>query len=58
MKNTPIQVGDIVVSNQGRDKGTYYIIIALLADNYCILVNGDNKKFAREVDNFVGRPYI
>jgi ribosomal protein L14E/L6E/L27E len=46
MKNTTVQLGEIVVSNQGRDKGTYYIIIALLTDNYCILVNGDNKRFA------------
>lgn len=40
-----IGAGDIVISKQGRDAGTYYIVISELQDNYFTLVNGDNKKF-------------
>lgn len=40
-----IGVGDIVISNQGRDKGFYYLVISALSDNYYLVVNGDNKKF-------------
>lgn len=43
--NKKIGLGDIVVSRQGRDEGVFYIVIALLTDNYYMLVNGDNKKF-------------
>ena len=38
-------IGDIVLSVQGRDKGTYYVVIGILQDDYFVLVNGDNKKF-------------
>lgn len=41
-----INIGDVVVSKQGRDVGTHYIVIGILQDNYYICVNGDNKKFA------------
>jgi len=40
-----ILVGDIVISVQGRDMGTYYMVINALSDNYFSLVNGDNKTF-------------
>lgn len=43
MKNNGI--GEIVISNKGRDKGMYYIIVGILPNNYYMLVNGDNKKF-------------
>ena len=40
-----IRVGDIVFSKQGRDSGTYYIVIKKLENHYCLLVNGANRKF-------------
>lgn len=40
-----IEIGDLVISKQGRDKGVYYIVINKLSDNYYLLVNGDNRKF-------------
>lgn len=38
-------IGDIVISTKGRDKGTYYVVEKILPDNYLVLVNGDNKLF-------------
>jgi ribosomal protein L14E/L6E/L27E len=43
--NKKIGLGDIVISKQGRDEGVFYIVIALLSDNYYMIVNGDNKRF-------------
>jgi len=39
-----IGIGDLVVSKQGRDKDTIYLVIDKLPDNYFLLSNGDNKK--------------
>jgi len=39
-----INLGDLVISNQGRDKGVIYLITKKLPNNYFLCINGDNKK--------------
>ena len=39
-----IGIGDLVVSKQGRDKDTIYLVVDKLPNNYSLLCNGDNKK--------------
>ncbi len=39
-------VGQVVLSKQGRDKGSFYLIAAIDKD-FCFLVDGKKKTFAR-----------
>ena len=41
MKNN-IQIGQIVFSTQGRDKGAYYIVLTA-SSNYCYVADGKYK---------------
>lgn len=38
-------LGDIVMSMQGRDIGTYYVIKEVVNENYVLLVDGKTKGF-------------
>ena len=44
MKNN-IQIGQIVCSTQGRDKGAYYIVLTANS-NCCFVVDGEYKKLS------------
>ena len=46
MDSDSLRLGDLVVSHQGRDKDSYYIVMQLVNENYVKLVNGNSKKFA------------
>lgn len=44
MKSDYVQIGCLVESTQGRDKGRIYMITKVVDKNYALLVDGDIKK--------------
>lgn len=47
MKQEPIQVGEVVRSIQGRDRGRYLVVIDILDDEYVLLTDGDLRRLDR-----------
>lgn len=41
------KVGDIVLSTKGRDCGNYFIVYAVIDENYVHLVDGDIRKLSK-----------
>ncbi len=44
MNVIPFDVGRIVLSKQGRDKGRFFIIVDVVNDNFVLLADGDLRK--------------
>jgi len=44
VKQEPLQIGQVVRSIQGRDKGRHLIIIDVLDDEYALLVDGSLRR--------------
>lgn len=44
MTNAELEIGQIVKSKQGRDKGKVYIVIEILSGDYVLLADGDTRK--------------
>ncbi|NMD37950.1 MAG: RNA-binding protein [Christensenellaceae bacterium] len=47
MNDTPFNVGRIVLSTQGRDKGRFFIIVEVVNDNFVLLADGDLRKLEK-----------
>lgn len=41
---SPCRLGDIVISNAGRDSGKYYIIVNIESENYVMIADGETKR--------------
>ena len=42
-----IQVGAVVLSKMGRDAGTTYVAVAILGEDFALVVDGDKRKLAK-----------
>jgi len=42
-----INIGQVVRSTKGRDKGKYFIVIGKLDDNHLLIVDGDIRKIEK-----------
>lgn len=62
MKQEPIQVGHVVQSIQGRDKGRLMVVIDIIDDEYALLVDGSlrrlDKPKKKKVKHFVSTGLI
>ncbi len=41
-----IELGSVVFSKQGRDEGSYYLVVDVLNENYVYICNGSLRKLA------------
>ncbi len=39
-----MNIGDIVISTKGRDKGRVYLVYSSIDENFVLLVNGESRK--------------
>ncbi|MDD3314117.1 MAG: KOW domain-containing RNA-binding protein [Syntrophaceticus sp.] len=39
-----IELGQLVCSKQGRDRGKYYLVIEMINDNFVYLVDGEKRR--------------
>ncbi|MEG1804800.1 MAG: KOW domain-containing RNA-binding protein [Clostridia bacterium] len=44
MEEYNVQIGQVVYSKQGRDKGTYFIVYKIIDSNYVEIVDGKIRK--------------
>ncbi len=44
--NSPVEVGRVVFSRAGRDKGKYYIIVDIIDEQYVNISDGDLRRLA------------
>lgn len=44
MNPIPFEVGRVVLSTQGRDKGRLFVIVAVTQDDYVLVADGDLRK--------------
>lgn len=44
MTAAEVEIGQIVKSKQGRDKGKIYTVIEIISEDYFLLVDGDTRK--------------
>lgn len=62
MKQEPIQVGHVVQSIQGRDRGRVMVVIDIIDDEYALLVDGSlrrlDKPKKKKVKHFVSTGLI
>lgn len=42
-----IDLGQIVFSKSGRDKGKYYLVVKILDQSYCLIADGDIRKIEK-----------
>lgn len=47
MNDFSFEVGRIVVSKQGRDKGRAFIVSELINENFVMLIDGDLRKLSK-----------
>lgn len=47
MIDEDINIGQVVRSTKGRDKGRYFIVIGKLDDNHLLIVDGDIRKIEK-----------
>ncbi|MEN1762141.1 MULTISPECIES: KOW domain-containing RNA-binding protein [Anoxynatronum] len=47
MKQEPLQIGQVVRSIQGRDKGRYLVVIDVLDETHALLVDGKLRRLDR-----------
>ena len=40
MSSLPMEVGRVVFSKAGRDRGHYFVVVAVLDENYVAIANG------------------
>lgn len=62
MNDFSFEVGRIVVSKQGRDKGRAFIVLELINENFVMLIDGDLRKLSKpklkKVKHLRSTPYM
>lgn len=62
MKQEPIQIGQIVQSTQGRDKGRLFVVIDIVDDAHALLVDGSlrrlDKPKKKKMKHFVSTGHV
>lgn len=62
MNDFSFEVGRIVVSKQGRDKGRAFIVSELINENFVMLIDGDLRKLSKpklkKVKHLRSTPYM
>ena len=44
MKDKNLQAGDVTVSRAGHDAGRYYLIVKIVGEDFCLAVDGRQRK--------------
>ena len=44
--NSPVEVGRVVFSRAGRDKGKYFIIVDIIDDQYVLISDGNLRRLS------------
>lgn len=47
MKELPIELGRVVISTQGRDKGRPFVIVSLVSGDLVLIADGDTRRIAK-----------
>ena len=47
MKVIPLEIGRVVVSTQGHDKGRAFLIVALIDERHVLIADGDTRKLTK-----------
>lgn len=45
MKDKNLKTGDIAVSGAGHDAGRIYLVVKIVGDDFCLVVDGKTRKF-------------
>lgn len=40
----PIEIGSVVLSRAGRDKGSFFVVVEIVDDNFVRIVDGDTRR--------------
>ena len=48
MNARPIEIGSIVISKAGRDRGRLFLVVAEVDDDFVMVANGDLRKMDRQ----------
>ena len=48
MKRLPVQLGSIVISKAGRDRGRLFLVVAEVDDDFVMVANGALRKMDRQ----------
>ena len=48
MNRLPVELGSIVISKAGRDRGRRFLVVAEVDDDFVMVANGDLRKMDRQ----------
>ena len=62
MSSFPMEVGRVVFSKAGRDRGHYFVVVAVLDDNHVAIANGCQRKVdnpnKKKIRHLVAKPDV
>lgn len=62
MKPSVHELGRVVLSKQGHDKGKPFLVVGLLDEKYVLIADGDSRKLAKpkkkQVKHLIPKPHV
>ena len=62
MSAFPMEIGRVVFSKAGRDRGHYFVVVAVLDDNHVAIANGCQRKVdkpkKKKIRHLVAKPEV
>ena len=62
MKPPVQELGRVVLSKQGHDKGKAFVVVGLVDERYVLIADGDSRKLAKpkkkKVMHLISKPYV
>lgn len=62
MKPSAYELGRVVLSKQGHDKGKAFLVVGLVDDTYVLIADGDSRKLAKpkkkQAKHLIPKPHV
>ena len=62
MKPSVHELGRVVLSKQGHDKGRAFVVVGLIDENYVLIADGDSRKLAKpkkkQAKHLIPKPHV
>ena len=62
MKPSVHEIGRVVLSKQGHDKGRLFLVVGLIDERYVLIADGDSRRLAKpkrkQAMHLISKPYI
>jgi len=62
VKPSAHELGRVVLSKQGHDKGNAFLVVGLLDETYVLIADGDSRKLAKpkkkQAKHLIPKPYV